>query len=107
MIDMSKYNLMISDNCDYIVGYKYEIMQMLKDRIKNYVDEGFEKETIVEELERLEIVRKSKYEKNDLLKLEFNDEEKSHIPTKPIARVKVLVPYGNGFSGNDVVKYLV
>ena len=35
------------------------------------------------------------------------EEEKSHIPTKPIAKVKVLVPYGNGFDGKDVAKYLI
>ena len=107
MIDLSKYNLIYDDDNNYVIGYKKEVKQMLLDRLINYLENDYSDEVIYDELERFKIVKNTKWGDNDLIRLENNDEEKSQLPDKPIARVKVLVPYNNGFSGNDVAKYLI
>jgi len=107
MLDNKDYELIFDGDNNYIIGYKKEVVRYLKDNLKYFIDYNFNKDILEEELERFTIVRDSKYEDYDLIRVENNDEEKSHIPTKPIARVKVLVAYGNGFSGKDVLKYLV
>lgn len=107
MLNYKDYELIYDGENNYIIGYKKEVVRYLKDNLKTYIDKNFTKDILEDELERLCIVRDSKYKDTDLIRVKFNDEEKSHIPTKPIASVKVLIPYGNGFSGNDVCKYLV
>lgn len=107
MLNYKDYELIWDDENNYLIGYKKEVVRYLKDNLKNYIDDNYTKEILEEELERLTIVRDCKYDDDDLIRVKNNDEEKSHIPTKPIASVKVLIPYGNGFSGKDVCKYLV
>lgn len=105
MIDMSKYELIFDET--YVIGYKKEIVRMLKDNLKEFIDSDYPEDVLKEELERLTIVRDCKYDDTDLIRLENNDEGKSHNPKEKIAKVKVLIPYGNGFSGRDVAKYMV
>ncbi len=107
MLNYRDYKLIFDGDNNYIIGYKEEVVRFLKDNLKNYIDQNFDKTNLEEELERLFIVKNSKYDNSDLIRVENNDEERCHIPNKPIASVKVLVPYGNGFSCNDVFKYLV
>lgn len=107
MIDYDKYDLIFDADNSYTIGYKKEVVRFLKDLLKSYIDQNFPKDVLNKETERLVIVRDCKFDDDDLIRVENNDEEKSHIPTKPIARVKVLVPYNNGFSGKDVMKYLI
>ena len=107
MLNYKDYELIWDDENNYLIGYKKEVVRYLKDNLKMYIDDNYTKEILEEELERLSIVRDSKYDDDDLIRVKNNDEEKSHIPTKPIVSVKVLIPYGNGFSGKDVCKYLV
>lgn len=105
MLNYKEYNLIYNDDYCHIIGYKKEVVRYLKDNLKAYIDGNYTRDVLEEELERLSIVNESKYENEDLIILENNDEERSHIPSKPIARVKVLIPYGNGFAGSDVLKY--
>jgi hypothetical protein len=107
MLNYKDYELIFDGDNNYIIGYKEEVVRFLKDNLKNYIDQDFEKENIEEELERLTIVKNSKYDGSDLIRVKNNDEERCHIPTKPIASVKVLIPYGRGFSGMDVAKYMI
>lgn len=105
MINFESYNLICNENI--FIGYKEELVKALKDNLITFIQENYTEDVIQEELERLLIVRDSKYEDTDLIMLINNDEEKSHIPSAKIAKVKVLIPYGNGFSGNDVAKYML
>ena len=107
MLNYKDYELIWDDENNYLKKKKKEVVRYLKDNLKMYIDDNYTKEILEEELERLSIVRDSKYDDDDLIRVKNNDEEKSHIPTKPIVSVKVLIPYGNGFSGKDVCKYLV
>lgn len=107
MLNYKDYELIWDDENNYLIGYKKEVVRYLKDNLKLYIDNNYPKDVLEEELERLTIVRDSKYDDDDLIKVKNNDEEKGHIPTKPIAKVWVLIPYKDGFSGNDVCKYLV
>ena len=107
MLDYRSYELIFDGDNNYIIGYKGEVVRFLKDNLKNYIDQNFDKDNLEEELERLLIVRDSKYDNSDLIRVKNNDEERCHIPTKPIASVKVLIPYGRGFSGKDVAKYMI
>lgn len=107
MLCYKDYELIYDCDNSYLIGYKKEIVRYLKDNIKNYIDQNFPLDILEEELERLTIVRDCKWEEGDLIRVENNDEGKHHNPKEKIAKVKVLVPYGNGFSGKDVCKYLV
>ena len=106
MIDYRKYNLIYDNDNGYTIGYKSEIIKMLKDNLINYIEQDFEVPVLEEELERLALVIQSDYDNNDLIRVEDRTEDKYHNKNISIIKVSVLVPYRNGFKGADVLKYL-